>query len=435
MEIRPQIEAFLREAIGLSAASMGPSGIESAVRDRMHQRAVQDEHHYLSLLRTSAAEGEALIERIIVPETWFFRDAKPFEALQDYVSRVWRPACVTRPLRILSIPCASGEEPYSIAMSLLDLGLSPDQWRLDARDVSNKALLKAQSGRYGRNSFRGPNLSFRKHYFQREGHDYLLNPTVRQSVHFAYGNLIDLSNSPNECVYDLIFFRNLLIYLSEEEQRRALAAIFERLADNGLLFVGHADALRLLDRWFSPAGYPGAFAYRRKETRRARSSLAPSPPPKQRVSARGVSRRTPKPDPLRAETGTFAQASGDAPQRAAVLLSLARRCADRGSLDRAHRLCQEVLKTGCCRAAAYHLQGVIHDARDEAVLAEECFRRALSLEPDHCETLVHSALIAERRGDLAVAARLRTRAQRAAARQRYAAHLHGGAPLPAPGSE
>lgn len=421
MEIRPQIETFLREAIGLSAASIGPSGIDSAVRERMRHCGFRDQHQYLTLLRTSVAEEEALIERIVVPETWFFRDEKPFEALQDYVRRRCQPGYPTSPLRILSIPCASGEEPYSIAMSLLDLGLSPDQWHLDARDVSNQALLKAKSGRYGRNSFRGPNLGFRTRYFQREGHEYVLNPTVRQSVHFAYGNLIGWGNSPNEPPYDLVFFRNLLIYLNEEEQRRALAAIFERLVDTGLLFVGHADAWHLLDHWFESAGYPGAFAYRRKKTRRATSSLAPAPPPKQRGAARGK----PEPDGVRAQTATSPQAGTDTPQRAAELLGLARRCADGGSLDQALRLCQEALQTSCCRAAAYHLQGVIHDARDEAVQAEECFQRALSLEPDHCATLVHAALIAERRGDMAAAARLRTRAQRAEARQRHVARSQG----------
>jgi chemotaxis protein methyltransferase WspC len=434
MEIRPHIEAFLREAIGLSAASIGPSGIDSAVRDRMRQHAVLNEHDYLSLLRASALEEEALIERIIVPETWFFRDAKPFEALQDYVLRTWRPTCVTRPLRILSIPCASGEEPYSIAMSLMDLGFSPEQWQLDARDVSNKALLKAKSGRYGRNSFRGPNLGFRSRYFVREGQEYLLNPAVRQSVHFAYGNLMGLSNSPNEFLYDLIFFRNLLIYLGEDDQRRALAAIFERLADNGLLFVGHADALRLLGRWFDSAGYPGAFAYRKKRTHGVTSTAVVPQPPGQRHAAFGASPGAPGPDRVTTRPGMPARAGAAVVQRAEELLSLARRCADSGSLDQAYAICQAVLQTGCCRAAAHHLQGVIHDARDDAVLAEESFRRALSLEPDHFETLVHSALIAERRGDLAAAARLRTRAQRAEARQRHAARLQDQAPTPDPGS-
>lgn len=435
MEIQPQIEAFLRDAIGLSAASIGPAGIDSAVRERMRQCSIDDHRQYLNLLSTSAAEQEALIERIVVPETWFFRDEKPFEALKDHVRRTWLPGQPTAPLRVLSIPCASGEEPYSIAMSLIDLGLSPAQWHLDARDISNKALAKARSGRYGRHSFRGPNLGFRTRYFRPEGREYVLTSVVRESVNFAYGNLISLTESPSDTPYDLIFFRNLLIYLSDEDQRRALAALIAHLTHNGLLFLGHADALRVRDHRLEPAGYPGAFVYRKKQTQDTTSHTAPSMSPDERRSRRAVAPFSAGLTDARKGAGSLPTPSVDTTQRASELLRLARRCADGGSLDRAYRLCQAVLRTGCCRAAAYHLQGVIHEARDDAVRAEACFQRALSLEPDHYGALVHAALIAERRGDLAAASRLRNRAQRAEARQRHAPPTGSAAPASDPAPE
>ena len=121
---------------------------------------------YLRRLQTSLAELEELIELVVVPETWFFSDRKPFTFLEHYVKSEWLPNRNNGILRLLSIPCSTGEEPYSLAMLLLNAGLTPDKFRIDAVDISKKALLKATNAVYNQNSFRGEDLPQRERYFQ-----------------------------------------------------------------------------------------------------------------------------------------------------------------------------------------------------------------------------------------------------------------------------
>ena len=419
MQILPQIEAFLRDAMGLRSDTLSASGITGAVRERMRACRLTEEPQYLALLESSPQEQQALIERVVVPETWFFRDDQPFEAVKDYVRQGWpgRQTDTAR-LRVLSAPCSTGEEPYSLAMTLLELGLPPARWQIDAVDISRAALARAEQGHYGRHSFRSRDLAFRDRYFRPVNQHYVLDETVRRAVRFEQGNVIDPDFLHGRPCYDLIFFRNLMIYLGEAEQERALASLDRLLCPAGLLFIGHAEPSPLLGRWFVPAGYPGAFAYRKHGASpavakpppaapRPRSVRPASPPPTLRPAPRPQSRSAPESAPTAATV----------PVTADTVLAEARRKADGGQLAEARRLCETLLDAGSPQAAAYHLLGLIHDAGGDAVAAEACFRKALYLDPGHAEALFHLALAAERRGDAAAARRFRERAQRQERRQ------------------
>src|SRR6476646_1464122 len=153
--IQAAIENLLKQKIGLNAAAIGSNTIARSVRHRMAHCSLEDPVAYLSQLQTSTAELDALIETIVVPETWFFRDREPFVLLAHYVVSEWLPAHPHQILRILSAPCSTGEEPYSIAIALLEAGLSASQFRIDAIDISQTALQKAQQAVYDEYSFRG----------------------------------------------------------------------------------------------------------------------------------------------------------------------------------------------------------------------------------------------------------------------------------------
>src|SRR5919199_6211265 len=122
------IEALLGKKIGLDASTIGSSKITRAIESRRLACGVPDLQSYLQLLQTSPQELEELIENVIVPETWFFRDRKPFDFLGRYVISEWLPNPKNRSLRILSLPCCTGEEPYSIAITLIEAGLPPTQF-------------------------------------------------------------------------------------------------------------------------------------------------------------------------------------------------------------------------------------------------------------------------------------------------------------------
>src|ERR1700674_835338 len=149
-----EFENLLKRTIGLDAASIGSSAIKRAVQVRAAACNLKDPKAYWRFLCTSKAELQELVEAVIVPETWFFRDGEAFLAMARLAHEEWLPRHA-RALRLLSLPCSTGEEPYSMAMALLDGGFPVDRFRVDAVDVSTRALEHARHGIYGKNSFRG----------------------------------------------------------------------------------------------------------------------------------------------------------------------------------------------------------------------------------------------------------------------------------------
>ena len=115
--------------------------------------------------RARSDEQQALIEAVIVPETWFFRYPESFATLAKLASKRLAAINNMRALRILSLPCSTGEEPYSIAMALLDAGLKPHQFKVDGMDVSPLSVEKARRALYGKNSFRGQDIDFSRPAF------------------------------------------------------------------------------------------------------------------------------------------------------------------------------------------------------------------------------------------------------------------------------
>src|ERR1700722_10012721 len=155
------LEVLLKEAMGLDAASIGASAVERAVQARMEASRLSDLGAYLELVRASKAELQQLIEAIVVPETWFWRDPQAFALLSRWAFESWLPKNRDGPMRLLSLPCSTGEEPYSMAMTLLEAGFPADRLSIDAVDISECALALAARARYGRNSFRGSDPALR----------------------------------------------------------------------------------------------------------------------------------------------------------------------------------------------------------------------------------------------------------------------------------
>ena len=127
---------FLKKCIGLDVASVGPAIIERAVRQRCMALNMLDHDDYWQRLISSQDEQQALIESVIVPETWFFRYPESFSTLGRLARKRLAEIGSRRTLRILSLPCSTGEEPYSIAMALFDAGFAAYQFKVDALDVS-----------------------------------------------------------------------------------------------------------------------------------------------------------------------------------------------------------------------------------------------------------------------------------------------------------
>ncbi|WP_302052235.1 CheR family methyltransferase [Burkholderia glumae] len=263
----------LAERIG--ATFGGDAARELAAVARAWQPSPAELDAYWQLLNASAAERHALIELFVVPETWFFREREAFAALAALaVERLrTRPS---QPVQVLSAPCSTGEEPYTAAMALIDAGLDAAQLRIDALDISARAIEHARRGEYGRNSFRGHALEFRARHFEPTAHGWRLHERIRDCVQFRHANLLDL-DTDDASRYDFIFCRNVLIYFDRGAQERVLRTLDARLADDGLLFVGPAETGVVMRYGMSSARIPLAFGFRRQARRAAAVPAAPAP--------------------------------------------------------------------------------------------------------------------------------------------------------------
>ncbi|MFM9437481.1 chemotaxis methyl-accepting protein methylase, partial [Janthinobacterium sp. CG_23.3] len=268
-------QALLRQATGLN---LSKASAERAVRQRMELRAIADSDHYLAGL--GADELAELVELVVVPESWLFRDPQAFHAATAFVQQRLAGAGV-RPVRILSLPCAGGEEPYSMAMALRDAGVPAAAYSIDAIDLSAACIARARRGVYGRNAFRGGDTAFRERHFSHLGAgEYRIDDGLRAQVNFRQGNLLRLGEAVTAGYYDVVFCRNLLIYFDKATTKAAIATLAALLADDGILLAGYAEVPAYCQHGFASMAYKQAFALRKKSAEPAAAPpAAPWRPP------------------------------------------------------------------------------------------------------------------------------------------------------------
>ncbi|WP_341528649.1 CheR family methyltransferase [Nostoc sp. UHCC 0302] len=412
------IATLLNQAIGLDPDTVGSNRIARAVENRRLDCKLPDIESYWARLQTSALELEELIELLIVPETWFFRDGKPFDYLKTYVTDQWRLLPNRNTLQLLSVPCSTGEEPYSMAIALLEVGLHPQQFAIDAIDISHRSLAKAKRGLYTKNSFRGEAWRERERYFQQTAEGYELCQSVRELVNFQQGNVMT-SLVLTQKQYDIIFCRNLLIYLQSEACLQVLAAIDRLLRPGGLLFVGASETGKIVADQYTSIRQPFTFAYRKSESSLPQleslniiqsQSATPQNPVKQPLGVKNYSafhsQQIQKSNISASLNGSSSQSTPS------VDLQTVRKLADEGRSPEAMTLCKSYLIHHPTSAAAYLILGALYQADQQNHQAEQCFQRAIYLEPTSYQALVHLALLKEHQGDTVGAKIIQQRIQR-----------------------
>jgi chemotaxis protein methyltransferase WspC len=352
-----------------------------------------------------------------VPETWFFRDRESFAALAVLV----RDECLSSQgedvLNLLSLPCSTGEEPYSMAMALLDAGIPADRFHVDGVDISARALAQAAHAVYGRNSFRGQELAFRGRHFDATAEGYRLREIVRHQVRFQYGNLLANGFLPGAEAYDVIFCRNVLIYFDCVTQDRAILVLKRLLTPKGVLFVAPSETSLPLSHDLVSTNVPLAFAFRRRGAI-PRDAKPKATHPVQPLPVRPhVVQPLPAPHVTRPAATTPAATVQSSPQ-ADVSVELeadlheATRLADQGHFVEAATCCEAYLRRHGPSATAFYLMGLVRDATGKGHEAGSYYRKALYLDPDRCDAQIQLAFLLEKQGDAAGAQVLRNRARR-----------------------
>jgi chemotaxis protein methyltransferase WspC len=405
---------YLKERIGLDVASVGPAIIERAVRQRSSASQAQTADAYWRLLQGSQDEQQALIEAVIVPETWFFRYPESFATLARLAVKRLAEINNLRALRILSLPCSTGEEPYSIAMALLDAGLKAHQFKVDGIDVSPLSVEKARRARYGRNSFRGDDIGFRDRHFSAEGESYRLDSRVQEQVRLQVGNLLDPALLAAEPPFDFVFCRNLLIYFDQATQQQVFEVLKRLTHLDGVLFIGPAEGSLLGRLGMRSIGIAQSFAFSRQMAPQPEPvpTFMPAPLPVQQL-LRSKPATPPRNRPFASAPFTSAANTVVAVDTAALLANIAA-LANEGKSAEAQAACESYLRNHEPVAQVFFWLGLLSDVAGSALQAQGFYRKALYLEPQHPEALMHLAALLQAQGDTAGARRLQERAARGA---------------------
>ena len=244
----------------------------SRVREHVEARKLAHGTDLIRLIRNSNVEYDALLQRLLTQETSFFRYPAAFAALEKkvlpelHMKKFWESP---RSLRVWSAGCSTGEEAFSIAMTVADALEFADAWNIHilATDISRQALDHAERGRYHERELETLSPRQRELYFSRFGHEWIVKPRIRNLVTFAPMNLAQVVYMGK---FDCIFCMNVLIYFSEERQTQLMERFYEYLEPGGYLFLGHAESVSKADVKFETHVYGDTRVYQKPAaTRRA----------------------------------------------------------------------------------------------------------------------------------------------------------------------
>ncbi len=411
-----RFRAAILRRFGLHFDEARKDHLADVLRRRLEARGAVEGDAYLSRLESGwRDEEETLAESLTVGETYFFRYRDHFRAFKETVlSEI--SARDTRGINILSAGCSSGEEPYSLAIAIREASsdFAVGAVSILGVDLNPAALSRAARARYSEWSLRETPDDLRARYFAREGRDYVLDPAIVSMVAFERENLADQGASLfRPGAYDVVFCRNVTMYLAPEVVRRLVARFALSLAPGGFLFLGHAETLRGVSRDFVLCRSHDAFYYQRREgasesecvtfgapERQLPIEASPLPPDTSWVDAirlasdriatldratRRIERRSTP--PLQPSPGSADHASR---LLAAVLL------ANDGKLVEAEDACRSLLADDDLNAGAHYVLALCREHAEDREGALEQDRMAAYLDPDFAMPHLHRGLLARR---------------------------------------
>jgi len=237
--------------------------LEPLARER-NCRSFLDYYYLLKLEGEVTGEWQRVMDALSVQETYFWREMEQIRALVDIVVPAWF-AKRRDPLRIWSAACATGDEPFTIAMALEEAGwFARAPIEIIASDASVTALEKARRGVYRDRAFRALPIPLRDKYFQPVPHGWSISPRLLVRVRFQRANLVAVSEIADLATAPVIFCRNVFIYFSHDAIRRTVKSVAERMPAEGHLFVGVSESLLKLTTDFELQEIGNAFMYQKK---------------------------------------------------------------------------------------------------------------------------------------------------------------------------
>ncbi len=459
-----RFRTVISETLGLRFDDDKLPGLDQLLARRVAATRARSPAAYLAQLESGAGrdtEIEALAPELCVGETFFFRDTDQFRVLADRMAQ-WHQAGALHPFRVLSAGCSIGAEAYSVAITALETvgERAKRDVRIVAVDVNPTALRVAERGTYTSWALRETPEVLRHAYFEARGSEHVLDGGVRAMVQIERRNLVEDDPAffrPDR--FDVVFCRNVLMYLTPEAMQQAVQRFARSLREDGLLFLGHAENLRGVSSDFHLQHTYGTFYYARRPG--APVSAAPTGPSApvaspfsmtdlgaaspgstswvemiQRSSERiaeladarpakvghpapaDAPAAPPKPDPrlpvamelLQEERfadalSLLARRRDDAAHDPDAMLLRAVLLATTGDVDAAEKLCRSILDADELNAGAHYVRALCKEHRGDGEGALEHNRIAAYLDRDFAMPHLHLGLLYRRAGDLPSARR------------------------------
>lgn len=242
------IRDIIKDYCGLYFDDTSRYLLEKRLSRRIRNHHLSDFRDYYRFIRyDKRAEEElsAIMDVLTVNETYFFREQNQLNAFSEEILEELKTVNRDRKtLRVWSAGCSTGEEPYTIAMLVNELG-NFNGWDIEIHgsDINQRVLQTARRGVYRKNSFRTTESYFMSKYFIEEDGSFKISDGVKKHVNFSYLNLLDPFKSKFLGKMDVIFCRNVLIYFDNASRRRVIDNFHDRLVDGGYLLLGHAESL------------------------------------------------------------------------------------------------------------------------------------------------------------------------------------------------
>jgi chemotaxis protein methyltransferase CheR len=414
------VARLVRDRAGLTFGETRRHEAESGIRRAMARAGVDDVERYAALLGDGALAIDDLLAELTVGESHFFREPAHFELIRDVVvPEVLARRGPAHAVRAWSAGCASGEEPYSLAMLFEELGLA-GRAHIVASDLSPASLARAQAGAYRPWSLRGTDEAMLRRWFRRAGDRHVVDERIRKAVTFAVLNLAAdtyPSLASGTWALDLILCRNVLIYFDRPTVARVAERLHRALAPGGWLLTGSSDPSLSTHAPFETVTTPSGIHYRRAaEAAGARPPAPPPPPPRQPAAAPPP--RAPAPPPPapvdRMTEARSALAGGDYDRVLALAADDAdpaagalavRALANRDGPEAAERLAARAARRHALQPELHYLHALLLLDAGRVDEAARAARRVLYLDPSLA--MAHFALgtIEARRGEVAAARR------------------------------
>jgi chemotaxis protein methyltransferase WspC len=329
------IAARLAETAGIDPSMLDARRIEWTVERRSRRLHLVNGAEYLAMLSASADELAELVDELVIQETRFFRDTAVFEQIAAWA----QDAAYTseEPLRVLSAPCSTGQEAYSLATTFAHAGLPPHSFVIDAFDLSPTAIAHARAGVYPEGALKHASPELANACGALRNHHWHMHEALRERIHFERRNLIEAGALSSNAGYHLILCRNLVIYLHAQARAMLSGALSRALLPGGRLIIGAADRVPELDAHFAPIGPAAGFAFIHKE-QVAQKELVAETAPNVYVEDSNQAARAGRPHPRFNESET-----ASVPASAVEFYRRAREHYGRGELRQAERRCRQAL--------------------------------------------------------------------------------------------